>query len=265
MYCPKCASTATEGQRFCRQCGTNLGVIVDAMDGKRGPVDFERLKVDLKDLGTSLRAGFEQAHQEFKKTQHKNRHQWGRQASNWGEDAGNIAAQAAAQATSAIKTAKDAVQPWWMHQKSWKNPESRRYHLQQGILKILTGAAGTTVWYYLLNIANNSGLLQSLERVITQHAPNVTGIVPFIQMLWVLGLIPVAQGVGHLVAAAFASPAQPIAESPQPQIAPPPIHQTVAPEMRNTNEIKPDYANIYSVTEEPTVPLKQPERERQAM
>ena len=53
---------------LCRQCGANLGAIVDAMEGRRGPVDFERLKVDLKDLGTSLRTGFEQAHKEFKKT-----------------------------------------------------------------------------------------------------------------------------------------------------------------------------------------------------
>ena len=40
MYCPKCSSPAAEGQRFCRQCGTNLGAIVDAMEGRRGPVDL---------------------------------------------------------------------------------------------------------------------------------------------------------------------------------------------------------------------------------
>ena len=60
MYCPKCATQAVPGQRFCRNCGTNLGVILDAVEGKqRGPIDFETLKNDLRELGSNLRAGFE--------------------------------------------------------------------------------------------------------------------------------------------------------------------------------------------------------------
>src|SRR5262245_10606420 len=66
MYCPRCANPAVEGQRYCRTCGMSLGVILDAMEGKRpGPIDFETLKSDLKDLGSSLRAGFEQASATF--------------------------------------------------------------------------------------------------------------------------------------------------------------------------------------------------------
>ncbi len=63
MYCPKCSSQAVEGQRYCRQCGTNLGVILDAMDGKTVTVDFETLKKDLRQLGQSLRSSFEDVHQ----------------------------------------------------------------------------------------------------------------------------------------------------------------------------------------------------------
>ena len=47
-------------------------------------------------------------------------------------------------------------------------------------------------------------------------------------------------------------------------VALPQINQPVSSITRDTNEIKQDYANVYSVTEEPTVPLGQPERKRQA-
>src|SRR5262249_5725927 len=68
MFCPKCASPTVHGQHFCRNCGTNLRVIMDAIEGKRSPLDFETLKRDLRDLGSSLRTGFEEASAAIKNT-----------------------------------------------------------------------------------------------------------------------------------------------------------------------------------------------------
>ena len=260
MYCPKCSSLATEGQRFCRQCGTNLGIIVDAMDGKRGPLDFEKLKVDLKDLGSSLRTGFEHAQQEIKK-----QHKMGRQQKRAAMHKWRSVAQAATETTPENNCAVAAAserQPFTYVKKS-RQPGSARYHLQQATLKILSGGAGAAVWYYLLHTAASSGLLESLQRIILEHQPNLTGFVPVIQMLWILGLVPVAQGVGHLVAATFAPSEKQLAAAQMP-VALPQINQPVSSITRDTNEIKQDYANVYSVTEEPTVLLGQPERKRQA-
>jgi hypothetical protein len=241
MYCPKCSSPATESQRFCRQCGTNLGVILDAMDGKRNPVDFEKLKGDLKELGTSWR---EQRNQ----FRHKNRH-----LANTVKDI-VTETKAAIPSPPEIKNLIEAKRNRWYR-------TSRQYHFQQAILKILSGGALSGVWYYLLNSAANSGFLQGIEKIILQNQPDLTGTIPVIQMLWVLGLVPVAQGVGHLVAGSFAPDIEKllVAQLPPPAAisAPPPTLNT--PHI--TSEIPHNFAGNYSVTEEETVPLVHPERQ----
>ena len=54
MFCPKCASAVVAGQRFCRNCGLKLDVIVDAIEGKsRAPFDFDPFlatPIDLADF-----------------------------------------------------------------------------------------------------------------------------------------------------------------------------------------------------------------------
>lgn len=270
MYCPKCSSPATEGQRFCRQCGTNLGAIVDAMEGRRGPVDFERLKVDLKDLGNSLRSGFEQAHKEFKKTQTHHRRQYEKEhPQNWGAE---IAADIAQKASCVATDTKTAVVG--AYQKKKRSRESRRYHLQKGILSIFSGSAVTGAYYLFLKTAAESGLLASLERIVLQHNPDITGLLPVVQMLWVFGLIPVVTGLGHLINGAFFAPsdqeiqaieaAERMPEQPLPWQTTNTAPQFSAPQTRVTNEFDSEGAREYSVTEDPTLPLGPRERERQA-
>src|SRR5215510_6837356 len=62
LFCPRCGREIIEGQRFCKNCGMKVGVILDAIaDRQHSPFDFESLKRDLRELGTSLRTGFEEA------------------------------------------------------------------------------------------------------------------------------------------------------------------------------------------------------------
>lgn len=260
MYCPKCASPASEGQRYCRQCGTNLGVIVDAMESRRGPADFERVKADLKDLGTSLRSGLEQVHQGLKKKQHEH--------PNWISDI----TQSASTAANDVKTALFTTSPK-PPDKPKQSRESRRYHLQKGILSIFTGSASAAVYYWLLKTAAASGLLANLEQLVLQRNPNLTGLVPVVEILWVFCLIPVATGIGHLINGALFAPSEKelkeaeMASNLQTEMPANagrqsnPFSTTTA---RATNEIAPDFGTDYSVTEEPTLPLDQPRRERQA-
>lgn len=272
MYCPKCASPAVEGQRFCRQCGTNLGVIVDAMEGRRSPADFERVKADLKELGTSLRAGLEQVHQEFKKKQHEHRKR--HHGTNWVADVAETASTAASEVTTALFATSPSTKP----SKPKRSRESRRYHLQKGILSIFTGSASASAYYLLLKTAAESGLLANLEQLILRRNPNLTGLVPVVQMLWVFCLIPVAAGLGHLINGLFFAPtekelqakelqAAEAARAAQAEAFPNATHQTnqfTAPPPHTTNEINPDYVTGFSVTEDATLPLDQPRRERQA-
>lgn len=269
MYCPKCSNPAGEGQRYCRQCGTNLGVIVDAMEGRRGPVDFERVKSDLKDLGTSMRSGLEQVHQEFKKKQHEHRKRSQEGHPSWVSDIAQTAATAANDVTTACFSTPATKAP----SKPKRSREGRRHHLQKGILSIFTGGASAGAYYFLLKTAVESGLLANLEQLILQRNPNLTGIVPVVQILWVLCLIPVATGIGHLINGMFFAPSEKelrateAANEVQREAfsnalnQPPPFTSTTT---RTTNEISPEFGTGYSVTEDATLPLDQPRRERQA-
>ena len=260
MYCPKCSSPATESQRFCRQCGTNLGVILDAMDGKRSPVDFEKLKGDLKELGTSLRAGFEQAHDEIKKNHKVNWREQRNQFRHKNRDLANTVKDVVTETKAAVLSTPEIQNIIESKRNRWYKT-SRQYHFQQAILKILSGGALSGVWYFLLNSAANSGLLQGIEKVILQHQPDLTGAIPVIQMLWVLGLVPIAQGVGHLVAGSFAPNIEKLIAAQVPSSSPvstPPL--TMNPP-HITSEIPNNFVGNFSITEEETVPLVRPERQ----
>jgi hypothetical protein len=188
LYCPKCANQAVPGQRFCRNCGTNLGAILDAMEGKRGPLDFESLKRDLRDLGSSLRAGFEEASAAIKRTQ-----KLSPQPAPAGQPSQVVMPSFSREVEKALRKVKAA--------------HTRKYSLQQATLSIFGGGVWMAVWYQLLNTAADSGLLRNLELIITEktEAP-VFGLVQVIQMLWLLGLIPVARGVAHLINGIFFAP-----------------------------------------------------------
>ena len=144
MYCPRCASVAIEGQRFCRSCGANLGAIVDVMEDRRAALDFESLKSDLRDLGASLRAGFEGARSNIKSP-------WTAKLPS----AASIRRGAATAAPSIPQTLPTII-------RQRKEASTRKYSLQQATLSILGGAASCGVLYYFLNHAADSGFVSSI-------------------------------------------------------------------------------------------------------
>jgi hypothetical protein len=243
-YCPKCASQIVDNQRYCRSCGLKLDVIVDAIEGRaRGPLDFETLKRDLRDLGSSLRAGFEEAHSAIKNTRKLN------------------------------NTAKSSTPPPpqdWSRElskalKKMKVAHSRKYSLQQATLSIFSGGAIMTVWYYLLEAATRSGLLSNLETIIMEKTDTpIFGLVPVLQMLWMIGLIPIARGVAHLINGVFLAPKAEKELDSQVSLAPgftPPARQSyiqpspayVADPVTNDLEIERIPQPQTSVTEDATL------------
>jgi hypothetical protein len=239
FYCPRCATSAVPGQRHCKNCGIKLDVIQDAIEGRRGPLDFETLKKDLRDLGSSLRTGFEEAAIKIKKTQ---------------------------------KLSKDprSIAPNAMNMPNWskefnkalrkvKAANTRKYSLQQATLSIFGGGVMIAVWYHLLNVAAESGLLQSLELLILEHTgSSVTGLVQVVQLLWLLGLIPIARGVAHLINGIFIVPRK--VEEEETNTAPAYVYASpVTAGNVSTNELReePVAEPPPSVIEEETVRLEQ--------
>lgn len=218
MYCPRCASTAIEGQRFCKNCGMNLGVILDALEGKRGPLDFELLKRDLRELGANLRSGFEGASNALRGT-------------------ASLKPPAPPEhpiplvAPLASMTLPDLSREVERALRKVKVANSRKYSLQQATLSLFGGGALLAAWYFVLTRVAYSGLLESLERVIfLESGHRVVGIGSSLKALWILALIPLATGMAHLFNAIFLAPRKEETEPlPPPVYVPPPPPPTVEP------------------------------------
>jgi len=234
MFCPRCASTAIEGQRFCRSCGMNLGVILDAIEGKRGPIDFETLKRDLRDLGANLRSGFEGAGSVIKRTARLD----GGGAGGAGGKVQAVEAVSQAPATSPRREGKRS-----------RGARSRTESFQRAVESLLGGGALLGVWAFLLHRAYGAGLLESLARVITQESGYlIQGLPEVLEALWVLALIPIGQGIGHLINGIFFAPKalQPAESTPVNLLPLGPSSQPVA------DRIPP---SAVSVTEDSTLRL----------
>lgn len=197
MYCPRCSNQAVEGQRYCRNCGMNLGIILDSMEGKpRAPLDFETLKRDLRDLGASLRSGFQEAQDSMKRTHRL----------------GQTAPPPPAQADYAKELQKEIVADAVTRAvRRTKAGDSRVRSMQKATVSILGGGASMAAWYYLLQAFTQPQVVENLERTILQanpHSPdlNLVAYMPVVRLLWVLALIPIAKGVGHLLNGIFFAP-----------------------------------------------------------
>lgn len=262
MYCPKCAAESVPGQRFCRSCGTNLGVILDAIEGKQpGAIDFEALKNNLKELGSNLRAGFEQASAGFKNTKRLDQNPVAGQPANFPPPQVVLADMARDLKNSIKKEVGKGLS-------KVRLANSRKYSLQQAALSIFSGGAWMIVWHRILDEAFGSGLLASLEQLILQKtdAPLV-GLVPVFRLFWLVGLIPVAKGVAHLANGIFFAPNPEQLESEEPDIQQSgyyyPVYSApvsaVSPASHiaasTTNELNEKIGNVQhpSVTEDPTM------------
>lgn len=283
MYCPNCATTAVAGQRYCRKCGANLGAIVDAMEGKRGPIDFETLKADLLQLGMNLRVGFEQAKENYK-------HQTSRLQTppppvTWPTPATPTIQQAPAPPTAAqpvppevVREMRKTIKDLRRMYSKVKLANSRKYSLQQGMLSLFSGGAALVAWKYVLHAVGTSGLIDSLQRLLQEQTGTaIWGLAPVIQALWIFALIPLISGVAHLINGIFFAPkpeelqqdapepewpvyqAREFSYQPQPQAVPPAAPASVI----STNELEHNTGALKqpaSVTEDPTLRLETQEQ-----
>lgn len=232
MYCPKCSTQAVPGQRYCRSCGANLGAIWDAMEGKRGQIDFETLKADLNELGMNLRVKFNQVKEDFKvQTSKLNQPNQSGQQNWWATGQPQPPASPASAATPAAPTGALSPQVARELRKTIKDlrrmynkvklANTRKYSLQQGMLSIFGGGAMMLAWHEILQKALLSGFLGNIETAIATSGKvdfPIVGIPQLLASLWVLGLIPVAKGVAHVINGVFFAPKpEELQEEPEPQ------------------------------------------------
>ena len=122
----------------------------------------------------------------------------------------------------------------WIEFPKRKTPaEKREDHISKGVVSMFSGVGLTVFLYYL-----SAALVLKLPPHIIEQIP--FEIDPVVKIIWLLGLLPVTTGVGHIIAGLLIRPKP---EEAQPQqidqvVSPPPISVTD----HTTNLLEPQKA-----------------------
>jgi len=179
MFCPQCGGESPEGQHYCRSCGTNLKVI-----GK--VVTFTDAISKSDGVPTKVK-----------------------------EKIGHVADQVSravekANTEIARSSAEHRRKSSWRRQKTAE--ERRERHLTRGTVKFFTGG-GLSIFLYFLTHA----LQLRLPADVVAAIP--FAIDPVVRVFWLIGLIPMLSGLGHIIAA-FSIKPQRAKEFQSPDAAP---------------------------------------------
>jgi hypothetical protein len=183
MFCPQCG-TESQSTQYCRVCGANLKVIGKAVAlseavarSDRGPLPkikemINGLKVD--HVSDEVSGALEQMNQEIARISPETRH--------------------------------ERRHPWWVGFAKKKTPaEKREDHISKGVISLFSGI-GLTIFLYFLSAV-----------LVLKLPPNIIAKIPFeigpvVKIIWLLGLLPLTSGVGHIIAGLLIRPQR---EQPQ--------------------------------------------------
>lgn len=189
MYCPQCGTESQPNVQYCRICGSNLKVIGKAVSlseaiarSDRGPLPklremMNNLKVD--QVTEEVSRALDHMNQELAKIPPK----------------------------TEAKLKKREERRSWSLRKKKTAAERRENHITKGVVSVFSGV-GLTVFLYFLSTS-----------VIFKLPPDLLGQIPFelisvTRVIWLLGLLPITSGVGHILAGLLIRPD----DEPQPQL-----------------------------------------------
>ena len=167
MYCPQCGTESGSGLQYCRLCGANLKVIGKAVSLSDAISKTDGVPAKIKEIMSNIKI----AHvtDEVSRAMDKMNKEIVRSS--------NVATSRAS----------------WLVRRE-KTPEQRRErHLVKGTVKLFWGGGLTIFLYFLAN-----ALVLKLPPDVVARIPFEIG--PVVHVLWLLGLIPMLSGVGHIIA-----------------------------------------------------------------
>jgi hypothetical protein len=168
MFCPQCGTESSSNLKYCRSCGANLKVIGKAVTLSEAIARSDGVPAKIKELVSNIKI----AHvtEEVSRALDKMNKELVRSSNE-----------------------PTRRRPSWLHAKT-KTPEQRRErHLTKGTIKLFWGGGLTIFLYFLANA------------LVLKLPPDVIASIPFeidpvVHVLWLLGLIPMLSGVGHILA-----------------------------------------------------------------
>ncbi|HEV7745652.1 MAG TPA: zinc ribbon domain-containing protein [Pyrinomonadaceae bacterium] len=186
MYCPQCGTESSEGLQYCRSCGANLKMIGKAVSlseaiarSDRGPLP--KIKEMIKNLKV--------------------------------EQVSDEISRALEQMGKEIERSSDEPKPPKIGGRRTRTAAQRREkHLTTGAISFFSGIGVATFLYYL-----TAALVLKLPPEFVAKVP--FEIEPVVRMLWLVGLMPMLSGVGHMVAGLLVRPDPPREiDTPKPEL-----------------------------------------------
>jgi hypothetical protein len=168
MFCPQCGIESSADLHYCRSCGANLKVIGKAVSLSEAIARSDSVPSKLKEMVKNFKV--ERVTDEVSRAMERMNKE-------------------------IVRSANDPRphKPWWLEAKKKTAAERRERYLTRGTIKLFWGG-GLTVFLYFLASA-----------LVLKLPPDVIAKIPFeinpvVHVLWVLGLIPMLSGVGHIIA-----------------------------------------------------------------
>jgi hypothetical protein len=176
MYCPQCG-TESQSTQYCRVCGANLKVIGKAVAlseavarSDRGPLP--KIKEMIKEfkvdhVSDEVSGALDQMNQEIVRI--------------------------------SPESARPKIGRPWLEFRKKTPAERRERHISKGVVSLFSGVGLTVFLYYLSAV-----LVLKLPPGIIAQIP--FEIDPVVRIIWLLGLLPVTSGIGHIIAGLLIRP-----------------------------------------------------------
>jgi len=177
MYCPQCGTEA-QATQYCRTCGANLKVIGKAVAlseavarSDRGPLPKIKEMIGnfkLDHVSDEVSGALDKMNQEI--------------------------------ARISPETQRRELRRALIEFPKRKTPaEKRQDHISKGVVSFFSGIGLTVFLYYLSAV-----LVLKLPPHIIDQIPFVVD--PVVRIIWLLGLLPVTTGIGHIIAGLLIRP-----------------------------------------------------------
>lgn len=168
MFCPQCATESSAELHYCRSCGANLKVIGKAVSLSEAIGRSDGVPAKIKEMVKNLKV----------------------------EKVTDEVSRALDRMNREIVRSADEPRrrkPWWIEAKKKTAEQRRERHLTKGTIKFFWGG-GMTIFLYFL-----------AQALVLKLPPDVIAKIPFeinpvVHVIWLLGLIPMLSGLGHILA-----------------------------------------------------------------
>ncbi|HJQ71142.1 MAG TPA: zinc ribbon domain-containing protein [Blastocatellia bacterium] len=176
MFCPKCGVEPTEVQKFCKNCGTNLQAVNEALqDGGQTNDIFGIDMNSIKRSADSIKS-------------------WSQ--TNWGDKDETAEAR---RTTRKIREQEREIRRRYPRPKEWMS-YSWQHNLKNGLLSLFSGVGFAYLFYYLGHPPVSDEIIQAIREASHHDLPALPTI---FSLVWLLPLVSALKGIAQIIYAAF--------------------------------------------------------------